>query len=132
MQAPVLCDTLPRSFHPLPLPRMKSTIKPGILLTCLVAVAAIGCGPESSAAAADAPAAAAHVVPLPRSMETRPGELRIAGAVGSSGVPRLTKIIPTPPVLKGLGQGIKREARSRSRLDSGQKRIAINAREDGG
>ncbi|MCA0197712.1 MAG: beta-N-acetylhexosaminidase [Proteobacteria bacterium] len=96
---------------------MKSTIKPGILLTCLVAVAAIGCGPESSAAAADAPAAAAHVVPLPRSMETRPGELRIAGAVAMEApedAPNARRALDE--LLAGLGVATNDAASVRIRL----------------
>src|SRR5690606_36399373 len=55
---------------------MKSPIKPETLLACLLAVAGIACGPSSQAAAAPL-----HLVPVPQSVETQPGELRISGAV---------------------------------------------------
>ncbi|SBV35640.1 putative Beta-N-acetylhexosaminidase [uncultured Stenotrophomonas sp.] len=55
---------------------MKSPIKPETLLACLFAVAGIVCGPSSQAAAASL-----HLVPVPQSVQTQPGELRISGAV---------------------------------------------------
>ena len=52
-------------------------LKPGTLFACLFAVAGSVCGHPLQAAAAPLP----HLVPVPQSMEVRPGELRFAGAV---------------------------------------------------
>ncbi|MBN8790873.1 MAG: beta-N-acetylhexosaminidase [Stenotrophomonas nitritireducens] len=64
---------------------MKPLFKLEVLSLCLALVVGAGCAHRVPAVAADAPAPVAHVVPLPRSMETRPGELRISAAVAVEG-----------------------------------------------
>ncbi|MGX9719561.1 beta-N-acetylhexosaminidase [Stenotrophomonas acidaminiphila] len=64
---------------------MKPSFKPGVLLLCLALVAAAGCAHRAPAVAADAPAPEAHIVPLPRSIQTHPGELRLSAVAVEGG-----------------------------------------------
>ena len=60
---------------------MKISMKLGTLLVCLGAAATIGCHSSQSTAEASVAALPVNLVPLPQSLATQAGELRLAGAV---------------------------------------------------
>ena len=60
---------------------MNLSIKLGTLLVYACAVATMASAPTPSAAASENNAAAVNLVPLPQSVQTQPGELRLSGAV---------------------------------------------------
>ena len=95
---------------------MKFPLKPEILLVCLASVAALGCSPSQSA---DAPALApvAHLVPLPQSLETQPGELRLPATVRvdvDAAAPHAARALEE--ALAGLGIAADAAATTRIRL----------------
>ncbi|MCW4454757.1 beta-N-acetylhexosaminidase [Flavobacterium sp. MXW15] len=96
---------------------MKLPIKPEILLACLFAVVGIVCGPSSQAAAAVDAAAMPHLVPVPQSVQTHPGELRIAGGVvvdAAGAAPDAKRALAE--ALAGLGIATSDAAATRIRL----------------
>ncbi len=60
---------------------MKLSMKLGTLLVCLGAIATIGCNASQSTTGPQGAALPVNLVPLPQSLETRPGELHLSGAV---------------------------------------------------
>ena len=104
---------------------MKFVTKRDALLACLLAVAVAGCSREAAVAqpgAAQDAAPVANVVPLPRSLETQPGELRIAGAVA------LEAPATTPMARRALDEllatlGIARDDAKQALVEEGYDRV---------
>lgn len=96
---------------------MKHSVALGALLACLGAVATIGCSQSPSVAVSEATALPAHLVPVPQSLETHPGELRLSGTVNldvDAAAPHARRALEE--ALAGWGIAVDQAATTRIRL----------------
>lgn len=96
---------------------MKTSFKPDAFLLGLLVLAALGCSTLRSAFATEPAASVVALVPMPRSLETHPGEVPVPGVVrleADTAAPHARRALED--ALAGLGIAINETATTRIRL----------------